>query len=793
MAACLLTAVAFCLNGCRKESTTICVIPRAAGSLLWEPFREGTEEAAKGTQFKVEWNAPLDVDHVETQLKLLRSANVQPRRGIIFAPDETLAPRSFVLESVRKHIPVVVVDDEFGPPAGPFLSYVTNDEAIGTRLAAQRLAKDLHGSGSVAIIGIEARHEGSVSREGLLENALSEYAPGIKIMLRQFGDTEITRQQQICQEFLNAPHPPDAVIALSPAATRGAYYAKIAAEHRLSTIIIGFDQDVTLPIRTGDVDAVVMQDTHTLGVDATRNILAQLKGEAVPGSTVVAPVLVTRDNLDSPDVERILRLKGMANAEFSLLENEIGYGSVHDIEAEKAAFLRQAKVHEIRRAVEPIGSFIRLPGLHRGVTIQGTIISLPPMLGVQDGTAVTFIWDTIPQSPIKLGDVVLVHGDLVSDRFRARMEHATIRVLWSARPIPPLAVTASQLTDAYRGKSIEVEGTVVSEATTPDGMPDLVLQDEGHTFRSILYGPSSAKLAHFAPGSRIRVRGTATSLEHFTNGVYPFAVIGDKVELISPPPWWSPAHIVLLTIAILLFLLGVQWILHIAQRWQMRSVLQEREQLAFEMHDTLAQCFTGIAYQLHAARAERKGGDAVQSHIEHALAMVTTSHREASRTIAALRPQHRDAPGILAALKLLAEKLGAGGDLVIHTAVTGRASELRFEVADAFFRIGQEAISNAIQHGHCKALSVELQFDRRKAALKVSDDGVGFSTAEKSGGLGIIGMKRRSEKIRATFSLTSTPEHGTTVIVVSSFRPTSTGIQSLCSKFKTTLRRKVAA
>jgi ribose transport system substrate-binding protein len=741
----------------------------------------------------VEWDAPLEVDHVETQLRLLQSANTQSDRGIIFTPDETLAPRSFVLDSVRKHIPVVVIDDEFGPPPGSFLSYVSNDETIGTRFAAQRLAKDLHGRGSVVIVGFESRHEGSVSREGLLERALSEYAPGIKITSRQFGDTVITRQQQICQQLLNTPHPPDAILALSSAATRGAYYAKIASPHRLSTIIIGFDQDVTLPIRTGDIDAVVMQDTHTLGQDAARNILAQLKGVTVPSNTVVAPVLVTRDNIDSPEVERILSLKGTANAKVSPLKSENGHASAHDIEAEKTAFLHEAKMHEVQPGVESIGSFIRTPGIHRGATIQGMIISLPPMLGVQDDTAAAFIWNFTPQSPIKLGDVVAVHGDLMSDRFRARMENATIRVLWSERPIPPLAVTASQLTDAYRGKTIEVEGNVVSETTTPDGIPDFVLQDQGHTFRSLVYGPSDAKLPDFAPGTRIRVRGTATSLLQFTKGIYPFTVIGNKVEFLSPPPWWSPAHIVLLTIAILALLLGIQWVLHIAELWHMRSVLQEREQLAFEMHDTLAQCFTGIAYQLHAARAERNGEDAVQSHIEHALAMVATSHREASRTIAALRPQHRDAPGILAALKLLAEKLGAGGDLIIHTTMTGRSSELRLETADAFFRIGQEAISNAIQHGHCKTLSVELQFDRRKAALKVSDDGIGFSTLLEPKGLGIIGMRRRSEKIRATFSLTSTPGHGTTVMIVCSFRPTSSMIQSLRTKLNTTLRRKATA
>src|SRR5205823_2850478 len=166
----------------------------------------------------------------------------------------------------------------------------------------------------------------------------------------------------------------------------------------------------------------------------------------------------------------------------------------------------------------------------------------------------------------------------------------------------------------------------------------------------------------FAPGSRVRLRGTAVSLPEYTKGIYAFTVIADQVRLLATPPWWTPLHISLVVVTCVVALFTAQWLLHLVQRWHIRSVLQEREQLAFEMHDTLAQSFTGIAYQLQAARAERGGQEAVQAHLEHALEMVTMSHREASRTIAALRPQHRDAPGILRELKQLGERLsGTGG------------------------------------------------------------------------------------------------------------------------------------
>jgi hypothetical protein len=162
----------------------------------------------------------------------------------------------------------------------------------------------------------------------------------------------------------------------------------------------------------------------------------------------------------------------------------------------------------------------------------------------------------------------------------------------------------------------------------------LILQDQRQTFRAFVHGSPSAKAPHFAPGSQVRLRGIATSLPQLSSGIYPFTIVANRVELVSPPPWWPLPHIVLLVIAVLVMLLALRWISHQIRHWQMRAMLREREELAYEVHDTLAQSFTGIAYQLQAARTERRGEDAVQEHIGSALRLVSISHREASRTIA---------------------------------------------------------------------------------------------------------------------------------------------------------------
>lgn len=371
---------------------------------------------------------------------------------------------------------------------------------------------------------------------------------------------------------------------------------------------------------------------------------------------------------------------------------------------------------------------------------------------------------------------------MVSENFRSILKDAKIRILWSDVPIPPLAVTAAQLTGGtYRGRFIEVEGTLVSTRAHGNGY-ELVLKDGDQKFSALAQAGFHIQPTAFEPGSRLRLRGNATSLDQFTGGVYPFTVIADQVDRVSPPPWWSPVHVLWLALAGIALFVCIQWGLHRVQAWHTRSLLKEREQLAFEMHDTLAQSFTGIAYQLQAASLENRGPIQVQAHIQNALKMVNFSHRETSRTVAALRPQYREASDIVVALAELAERLSDGGDLGVRAHVEGKVRELPLAITDALFRIGQEAVTNAVQHSDCKNLEILLELASREARLTVRDDGCGFSNEGHTVGLGIQGMRNRAAKKKARFDCTPEPSGGTCIAVVTAL-PRAKGLFSKAQAF----------
>lgn len=263
----------------------------------------GVAEVARVNGLHVYWNAPDDEGDTEKQLSLLSRSLNSEYRGFILAPDETLASRSLVLQAIGAGRPVVIVDDELGPPPGPLLSYVSNDEAAGARLAAERIVKILGGSGSVAVIGISPRQENGILREQSFEKALSSIAPDVHIEVRRYGDSVVTHQQRIAEEILNGPRHVDAVVALTATATLGVCFAKLAAASPSAVQVVGFDQGLLLPIQSGEIDSVVVQNTRKIGQIAMQNVILALRQEKVNGVTLVSPMLLTRETIDSPDIK----------------------------------------------------------------------------------------------------------------------------------------------------------------------------------------------------------------------------------------------------------------------------------------------------------------------------------------------------------------------------------------------------------------------------------------------------------------------------------------------------------
>ncbi|MBD2607237.1 PAS domain S-box protein [Scytonema hofmannii FACHB-248] len=199
------------------------------------------------------------------------------------------------------------------------------------------------------------------------------------------------------------------------------------------------------------------------------------------------------------------------------------------------------------------------------------------------------------------------------------------------------------------------------------------------------------------------------------------------------------------------------------------SILEERNRMAREIHDTLAQAFTGILAQVGAAKQVLTDDlEATEAHLDLIKELARTGLVEARRSVVALRPQLLEEGSLQSALhRLVAQLRTAAMDTTLYYEIEGAVYSLPTEVESNLLRIGQEALTNAIRHADADEIRVELIYDRDQFCLRVRDNGQGFGVGSipASEGFGLLGMSERAERIGAQLTIRSQPGEGTEMIV----------------------------
>jgi signal transduction histidine kinase len=143
--------------------------------------------------------------------------------------------------------------------------------------------------------------------------------------------------------------------------------------------------------------------------------------------------------------------------------------------------------------------------------------------------------------------------------------------------------------------------------------------------------------------------------------------------------------------------------------------------------------------------------------------LVRSSLSEARRFVSGLRAESLDHQGLAAALEEIGRQLTADSPTSFALRSDGRARGLPEGVEQALFRIGQEAITNAVRHARARRVEVELAFSRRDVRLTVGDDGVGFDPEAEHAGFGLRGLRERAQELGGRVEIESRPGHGTTL------------------------------
>ena len=204
-----------------------------------------------------------------------------------------------------------------------------------------------------------------------------------------------------------------------------------------------------------------------------------------------------------------------------------------------------------------------------------------------------------------------------------------------------------------------------------------------------------------------------------------------------------------------------------AEQTQQAAVLEERNRMARDIHDTLAQGFTGVILQLEAAVDSMSCGQQKEAdkHLHRAAGLARQSLKEARRSVHALRPAALERDNLWEALKGIIKGTTAGTPLHTTCELRGKLPKLPPSWQDNLLHIGQEALTNTLKYAQAKNFRARLTCNDKEVRLEVRDDGAGFEPKDRYDGLGLTGMRERVEQMNGQLEITSARGKGTKIVV----------------------------
>jgi ribose transport system substrate-binding protein len=297
------------LTACHQaRRPTVAVIPETTAQEIWESEHAGAARAARKLGWEIYWNGPSREDDLPRQIQIVNNAVSRGVIGLVLTPDHAIALITPVRAAIARGIPTVIVSSPLGTFSNQDVMFVMNDAVAAGHIAADRTAKYLSSDGGVAILGVNPNLLGSIQTADALESSLRARFPGVTVLEKRSSSFSFDEAEETAEETFRSLPTLQVVITLNVMQTRAAYAAAMRTNRLGHIKLIACDQDLDLVyrLRAGDIDAIIAQDTTTMGKDAIEMIEQRLRGSRSKSSVVVEPMLITQQTVDSAEAQSIL-------------------------------------------------------------------------------------------------------------------------------------------------------------------------------------------------------------------------------------------------------------------------------------------------------------------------------------------------------------------------------------------------------------------------------------------------------------------------------------------------------
>ena len=293
------------LPACNRQAKRIIgVVPQGQSHLFWQSIHAGAVAAGREMGVEILWNGPPNERDFNGQLKIVDAMINRHVDAIALSPSDKSAFVGVVERAVHEHIPVIIFDT--GVDTDVFSARVATDNYGGGQIAARRMGEILKGKGRIVIVAVAPGIASTMARESGFEEVIHKEFPGIQIVDKRYGEADFAKSLQVTENMITAHPDLDGIFASNESSTVGAVQALQGHPGKIK--MVGFDWNPTLAdgLKSGLIDSLIAQDPFQIGYDSVRAAVEKLNGGTPQKIQNLPALLVTKDNLSDPAVQKRL-------------------------------------------------------------------------------------------------------------------------------------------------------------------------------------------------------------------------------------------------------------------------------------------------------------------------------------------------------------------------------------------------------------------------------------------------------------------------------------------------------
>lgn len=292
----------------KKEASkklSVLVSPKGLEHSFWLTVKAGADSAGEEFNVDIIWRGPVRETDVPTQISILEDYLNKKVDAIVLAATDAKGIIPYVQKAVDAKIPVITIDS--GVESDLPLSFVATDNVAAARRAAQALAELIGDKGEVACIPFVPGAATSVMREQGFSDEIKNH-PGIRLVALQYSQSDVATAMAVTEDILTAHHDLAGIFGANEASALGIMQAIKNRRLAGKVKVVGFDasDNEIQALRDGLVQALIVQDPFKMGYLGVKYAVDAVHGKAVPKRVDTGVYVVTNENLDSPEIQKLL-------------------------------------------------------------------------------------------------------------------------------------------------------------------------------------------------------------------------------------------------------------------------------------------------------------------------------------------------------------------------------------------------------------------------------------------------------------------------------------------------------